>query len=68
MGIATSFMHATHFPHIQNSICYATKMVVQLAHLFLKTFYSIKEIVTDDGLAFVQAVEYLSKQYCINHI
>jgi len=28
----------------------------------------VEEIVTDNGPAFVQAVEYLSKQYCINHI
>ena len=29
---------------------------------------AVEEIVTDNGLAFVQAVEYLSKQYHINHI
>ena len=40
MGIATSFMHAAHFPRIQNGVCCAMKMVVQLAHLFSKTFYA----------------------------
>jgi len=29
---------------------------------------AVEEIVTDSGPAFVQAVEYLSKQYHINHI
>ena len=29
---------------------------------------AVEEIVTDSGPAFVQAVEYLSKQYYINHI
>jgi len=29
---------------------------------------AVKAIVTNNGPAFVQAVEYLSKQYCINHI
>ena len=29
---------------------------------------AIEEIVTDNGPVFVQAVEYLSKQYHINHI
>ena len=29
---------------------------------------AIEEIVTNNGPAFVQAVEYLSKQYRINHI
>jgi len=29
---------------------------------------AIKEIVTGNGPAFVQAMEYLSKQYYINHI
>jgi len=29
---------------------------------------AVEEIVTDNGPAFVQAVEYLSKQYHINHI
>ena len=29
---------------------------------------AVEEIVTDNGSAFVQAVEYLSKQYHINHI
>jgi len=29
---------------------------------------AVEAIVTDNGLAFVQAVEYLSKQYRINHI
>ena len=43
MGIATSFMHAAHFPHIQNSVCCTTKIVIQLAHLFSKTFYTDRE-------------------------
>jgi len=29
---------------------------------------AIEEIVTNNGPVFIQAVEYLSKQYCINHI
>jgi len=29
---------------------------------------AIEEIVTDNSLAFVQAIKYLSKQYCINYI
>ena len=40
MGITTSFMHTAHFPCIQNSVCYAMKMVIQLVHLFSKTFYA----------------------------
>jgi len=29
---------------------------------------AIKKIVANNGPVFVQAMEYLSKQYCINHI
>ena len=40
MGIAISFMHAAHFSRIQNGVYCTTKMVVQLAYLFSKTFYA----------------------------
>jgi len=40
MGITTLFMHATHFFCIQNGVYCTTKMVIQLAHLFSKTFYA----------------------------
>ena len=54
MGIATSFMHAAHFPRIQNGICCTTKMVVQLAHLFSKTFYADGEPLRKSLLIMVQ--------------
>jgi len=54
MGIIILFMHTAHFSHIQNSVCCAMKMVIQLAHLFLKTFYADGELLRKSWPIMVQ--------------
>ena len=54
MGIIILFMHTAYFSHIQNSVCCAMKMVIQLAYLFLKTFYADGELLRKSWPIMVQ--------------